>query len=112
MVNIFKYTSYRKYLLDFYNERKAKKPTFSYQVFANKAGFKSKSFIKLVIDGKKNLTKESAFKINKVLKLDHKPFSYFEDLIAFNRAKSLKLRNYFFVVFLILRTHVNNQLSL
>jgi uncharacterized protein (TIGR02147 family) len=88
--------NYRDFLLDFYNEQKARRATFSYQFFANKAGFKSKSFIKLVIDGKKNLTKDSIEKVNRVLKLDEKPFSYFEDLVAFNQAKSLKMRNYFF----------------
>ena len=96
MPNIFKYMNFRDFLLAFYNEKKASNPAFSYQIFANKAGFKSKSFIKLVIDGKKNLSPESTAKINKVLKLKDKSFSYFEDLIAFNQAESLEMRNYFF----------------
>ncbi len=96
MLNVFEYTNYRKFLLDFYHEQKSKNESFSYQIMANKAGFRSKSFIKLVIDGKKNLTRESALKINSVIKLNEKAFSYFEDLIAFNQAKTLKLRNLFF----------------
>ncbi len=53
MPNIFNYMDYREFLEDFYDEQKSANKAFSYQYFANKAGFKSKSFIKLVIDGKK-----------------------------------------------------------
>jgi len=96
MPNIFAYLDYREYLKTVYEERKASNPSFSYQVFADKAGFKSKSFLKLVIDGRKNLTEQSLAKLNSVLKLPPKAFSYFEDLVAFNQAKSLKHKNLFF----------------
>jgi len=61
----------------------------------NKAGFKSKSFIKEVIDGKKNLTEESARKFNSVLKLGDKAFLYFLDLTDLIHAKSLDKKNYY-----------------
>jgi uncharacterized protein (TIGR02147 family) len=96
MPNIFNYMDYREFLKDFYTCHKAENPGFSYKIMADKAGFKSKSFIKLVIDGKKNLTADSLQKLNKVLKLNDNAFSYFDDLVAFNQAKSLKMRNYFF----------------
>ena len=96
MPNIFGYLNYRDFLRDYYLEQKAKNPNFSYQLFANKAGFKSKSFIKLVIDGRKNLTGISLSKSAKAMNLGPKTFSYFEDLVAFNQASSLKLRNFFF----------------
>lgn len=96
MPNIYNYLNYREYLEDFYNERKKEDSTFSYQVFADKAGFKSKSFIKLVIDGRKNLSKASIPKLNRVLKLKGKAFSYFNDIIAFNHAKKLSERNRYF----------------
>ena len=96
MVNIFNYIDFREFLKDFYTAHKRENPVFSYQIMADKAGFKSKSFIKLVIDGKKNLTADSLQKLNKVLKLNDKAFSYFDHLVAFNQAKSLKMRNYFF----------------
>lgn len=96
MPNIFAYLNYREFLRDYYREEKAKNPAFSFQFLANKAGFKSKSFVKLVIDGRKNLSEDSLGKLGKALKLGPKPFSYFEDLVAFNQAGSVKLRNYFF----------------
>jgi len=96
MPNIFDFLDYREYLEAFYKNKKASNRAFSYQLFADTAGFKSKSFIKLVIDGKKNLSPESAKKINKVLRLGDKSFSYFIDLIAFSRCRTIQERNYHF----------------
>ncbi len=93
MPNIYNYLNYREYLEHFYNERKQGEGIFSYRIFAEKAGFKSKSFIKLVIDGKKNLSDDSAKRINRVLKLKDKSFSYFIELLTFNHAKTLKQKN-------------------
>lgn len=96
MLSIFTYFNYREFLQDFYNEQKSLNKAFSYQYFANKAGFKSKSFIKHVIDGKKNLTADSIEKLNNVLKLKDKSFSYFTDLVAFNQAATIEQRNFLF----------------
>jgi uncharacterized protein (TIGR02147 family) len=93
---IFNYLDYREFLKDFYEEQKAEKPSFSYQWWADKAGFKSKSFIKLVIDGRKNLTDESLEKLNLVLKLAEKPFSYFKDLVAYNQVSTHALKKFYF----------------
>lgn len=96
MVNIFNYLNYRKFLQDFYDEQKRTAPAFSFQYFAKRTGFKSRSFLKLVMDGKKNLSEESARKFNAALKLDAKEFSYFQDLITFNQTDSPELRNVYF----------------
>lgn len=96
MISIFTYFNYREFLQDFYNEQKALNKAFSFQYFANKAGFKSKSFIKHVIDGKKNLTADSIEKLNNVLKLKDKSFSYLTDLVAFNQASTIDQRNFLF----------------
>jgi uncharacterized protein (TIGR02147 family) len=96
MLNIFNYLDYREFIEDFYEDKKAANPHFSFQVFASMAGFGSKSFIKLVIDGKKNLTEKSVEQVNRALKLTDKSFSYFKDLVGFNQASSLQLRNFYF----------------
>jgi uncharacterized protein (TIGR02147 family) len=96
MPDIFKYLDYREFLDDFYLEKKRGNPRYSFQLLAQQAGFKSKSFIKLVIDGKKNLTEESADRLNKALKLPEKSFAYFKDLVEFNQSSSLPVRNYCF----------------
>jgi uncharacterized protein (TIGR02147 family) len=45
MPDIFTYSNSRLFLKDYYGERKKAHPSFSYRYFANKAGFKSKTFI-------------------------------------------------------------------
>lgn len=96
MPKIYDYFNFRDFIRDFYIENKSLDKSFSFQIFADRAGFKSKSFIKLVIDGKKNLTVESIKKINNVLKLSSKAFSYFSLLVKFNQAPTLKDRDTYF----------------
>lgn len=96
MPKIFDYLDYREFLKDYYAEKKAAMPSFSYQIFASRAGFGSKSFLPHVIDGKRDLSRDSIFKIGTALKLDAKSFSYFEDLVGFNQAKSPKQKSHFF----------------
>jgi uncharacterized protein (TIGR02147 family) len=105
MPNLFAYLDYRQYLKDYYEEKKAANPVFSYQAFANKAGFKTKSFLKMVITGKKNLSESSLQKVAAALKLDSKSIAYFEDLVAFNQAKSLRLRNQLLEKLLVHKVH-------
>jgi uncharacterized protein (TIGR02147 family) len=87
MLNIFNYLDYRCYLNDFYKEQKAKSLSYSFNYFARKAGFKSKSFFHEVISGKKNLSKDSVFALQRLLNLNDKSFSYFEALVQFNQTK-------------------------
>lgn len=96
MKSIYNYFDYREYLYDFYKVKKEESSSFSYRLFSDRAGFKSKSFIQHIIDGKKNLSDESTEKLNKVLKLSKKQFQYFKDLIGFNQAKSVSVRNLYF----------------
>jgi hypothetical protein len=59
MKSIYKYIDYRKYLKDFYDESKAAKHYFSYRFFAQRAGLKAPILLKLVIDGKRNLSRKA-----------------------------------------------------
>ena len=96
MPRIYDYFNYRHYLQDFYVEKKSADNHFSFQSFADTCGFKSKSFVKLVMDGKKNLTNDSVQRLNKTLGLGTKAFSYFSVLVKFNQAKTVKERNKYF----------------
>jgi uncharacterized protein (TIGR02147 family) len=96
MANIFEYTDYRKYLADYYQEKKAAKRSFSYNSFSLKAGFKNKGFLYHVIHGKKNLSKVSVIKISQAIKHKRNEAEYFENLVFFNQASDLKERNYFY----------------
>ena len=71
-ISVFDYLDHHKFLKDYFEEKKAHCPFFSYKYFAQKAGFSSPNFLKLVIDGKRNLTKDSVFKFCKAMGLNKK----------------------------------------
>jgi uncharacterized protein (TIGR02147 family) len=96
MPNIFDYTDHRKFLNDFYDEAKKRNPHFSYQVFSEKAGIKSKGFLFNVIRGSRDLSKSNVFGLIQAMKLNKKEAEYFENLTAFNLAKSLNERNHYY----------------
>ena len=93
MPNIFDYLDYRRFLYDYYTERKLREPSFSYRIFAEQAGFHSKSFIKHVMEGTKNLTDDSVLKLNRALNLKKKAFSYFNELVHFNHSSTSEEKN-------------------
>jgi hypothetical protein len=67
MPNVFEYTDYRKYLADWFGEKKKAQPAFSYASFAQKAGFSDRGFFHNVIHGKRGLTKESLVKVSQAI---------------------------------------------
>ncbi len=86
--NIFNYVDYRKYLRDLYGFKKQESKHFSHRVFVRKCGFSSPNFLKLVMDGKRDLGKTALKKIVDALfkrKLDRE---YFIALTCFDQAKS------------------------
>ncbi len=78
---IYTYIDYRKFLKDFYHFKKSGIRRFSYRSFSEKAGFSSPNFIKLVIDGRKNLGKESIPKLCKAMEPNKKQTEYFSYLV-------------------------------
>jgi uncharacterized protein (TIGR02147 family) len=88
--SIFLYSNYRFFLSDYYTAKKNGVSRYSYKLFTETVGFSSASFLKLVIDGKKNLTKDSVQKIARGLKLTIKASDYFETLVFFNQAKTVE----------------------
>lgn len=84
----FGYTNYRHYLRDFYEQQKASTRGYSYRSFSKAAGFSSPNYLKLVIDGERNVSPEAVQKISQVLKLKGTMASYFEVLVKMNQASS------------------------
>jgi len=93
---IFHYHDYRSFLRDYFDFAKNKDGKFSYRFFAQRAGFSSGSFLKLVIDGQRNLTNESINKISKGFKLKKQEHEYFEKLVFMNQASSHEVRNFYY----------------
>jgi uncharacterized protein (TIGR02147 family) len=93
MKHLFDYMNYRDYLRDSYSEKKREHPFYSFRLFSQKAGFTSPNFLKLVIDAKRNLSKESVFKFSKALSHTKREAEYFEHLVFFNQSKTLEEKN-------------------
>lgn len=85
MKTIYAYSNYREFLKDMVQELKNSQPSFSYRYFAKKAGYTSPNFLKLVIDGKRNLSEESIHKFAEVFKLGRKEKRFFELMVHYNQ---------------------------
>jgi uncharacterized protein (TIGR02147 family) len=84
--SIYDYLDYRGFLKDRFYEVKSRNPLFSYQSFSRMAGAKSTSFLKLVIDGKRNISDSGIGMISKGFHLTEPERKYFECLVKFNQA--------------------------
>ena len=87
MNDILEYTSYRRYIADYYAERKAKS-AFSWQEFATLAGFSSSIFLKYVSEGRYNLGEATAARVAAAMKLADYECDFFVELVKFDHAKT------------------------
>ncbi|MEW6057515.1 MAG: TIGR02147 family protein [Bdellovibrionota bacterium] len=85
---IFEYRDYRQYLRDYYDEAKKKRRQFSHRFFTSKAGLASPMHLKLVMEGKRNLTHKTLPKFVRGLGLSDREAEYFENLVYFCQASS------------------------
>jgi len=72
-----------------YEQRKEVDGYFSYRFFSGKAGFRSPNFLKLVIDGKRNLSPDSVEKFVRALKLNRREADFFRILVHLNQARTV-----------------------
>lgn len=84
--SVFEYTDYRTFLKDLYSFNKEQTNYFSYRYFSKKAGFQSPNFLKLVIDGKRNLSAKSVSIFCQALKLNSEEAQFFRNLVEFCQA--------------------------
>ena len=87
MKEIVEYTDYRKYIQDYYDERK-RTSAFSWHMFAQKAGFASDVYLKYVCEGKKNLSVGSAGSVANAMGLVGFEYEYFVLMVSYAHAKS------------------------
>jgi uncharacterized protein (TIGR02147 family) len=96
MPNIFEYHDFRAFLRDMYTFKKEQYQQFSYRSFALKAGFSSPNFLKLVMDGQRNLTNESVAKMAQGFSLKKNEREYLESLVFMNQAQNHDERNHYY----------------
>lgn len=92
-IDVFGYLDYRAFLRDVYLAKKAERRGFSFRAFSRRAELKSPNYLKLVMDGERNLTRAMAERFAGALGLDAESAAYFVDLVAFNQARTVGERS-------------------
>lgn len=87
--SIFDYLDYRRFLEDFTAYLKSK-GQYSIRKFAAQAGFKSNSFMRMVVTGKRNLSTESVRKLSTAFRLTERETEFFEKLVIFAQSETLQ----------------------
>lgn len=87
MKSVFAYQDYRAFLQDYFDEMKGRK-LLSWRIFAKQAGFSSPSYLKLVCQGKTNLSAAGVNQVAEALDLKSVELDYFKILVNFNQAKN------------------------
>jgi uncharacterized protein (TIGR02147 family) len=82
------YDDFRKFLKDYYSERKRRFPYFSYRYFCKKAGLKSPSHFLEIIEGGRRLTSKMLDSFIKGMALTDSDARYFAALVSFNQSKN------------------------
>lgn len=80
------YTDYRAFLRDSFASAKAMGNPVSNRWLARRLGFRSFSFITMLLQGKRNLTKPNREKFARLLNLDPADTQYFSALVEYNQA--------------------------
>ncbi len=93
------YLDYRQYLQDFYLYKRSQTQNqlrpYTYSVFAASADIKSPNYLKMIIEGKRNLSEDMIMKFAKALSLNKARSNEFKLLVLFNQATDPSERNLF-----------------
>lgn len=87
MISIFSYTDFRKYLGDYYEDRKKEQPRFSFRFLTAQAGINLGNFAKM-LKGGRNLSLGAAVKLARALKLNKRERDYFQAMVLFCQAEN------------------------
>lgn len=91
---VFDYADYHEYLRDWIEERKSKGLVASYQWLATRMGLKSRSFLRLVALGSKDLSPAATLKLSQALGHTALEEEYFVVLVALNNCSDLEEKNH------------------
>lgn len=86
MKPVMEYQNFRIFMRDFYTDRKTRSG-YTWRDFAKAAGYSSPVFLKLVCDGKANLSKVGVERVAQAIGLAGVDLQYFRLLVDFNQEK-------------------------
>lgn len=96
---VSEYLDYRQFLQDFYLFKRSQTQNqlrpYTYSVFAAAADIKSPNYLKMIIEGKRNLSEDMILKFAKALGLNKARSTEFRFLVLFNQATDPSERNLF-----------------
>lgn len=97
MPNISNYVDFRQFLLDFYNARREASSRdlrpYNYAMFSAAADIKSPNYLKMIIDGKRNLSPEMISKFAKAMGLNKDQSEEFRLLVLMGQETEPGQRN-------------------
>src|SRR5688572_9924380 len=91
--NVYTYSDYRTYLADHYRYAKAAEYGFSFRAFSQRAGIRSTNYLKLVMDGERNLSPGMAARFARGCGLSGDRAEFFCELVNYCQAESVQDRN-------------------
>lgn len=96
--DLSEYMDYRLYLSDFYHAKKAQTQSairpYSYAIFSAAADIKSPNYLKMIIEGKRNLSPDMVVKFAKACGFNKAQTQEFLLLVNFNQSEDPADRNY------------------
>lgn len=92
--NIYEFLDVSSYLTSFYQYRKSKTASFSYEIWAIELGIKSRSLLRMVVLGQRPITKSFAETLSYGLQLNPNEIKYYFLLVEHTRAKSKQQKNF------------------
>lgn len=89
-MRIYEFLSYREWLEYWYTQKKDENSKWSYRMIARLCNQKSPSFLKDIIQGRRNLTMDHLQKLSKYMNLNEMEFGYLSDLVVFEDSKNIE----------------------
>jgi uncharacterized protein (TIGR02147 family) len=93
--SIYTYYDYRQFINDFYHEKKASNPIYSYRYIAGKVGIDHALIVK-ILQGKRHVSTEKIEDFATFLGLSSRQKEYFRILVTFGKAKNNEERKLYF----------------
>jgi uncharacterized protein (TIGR02147 family) len=105
--NIFTYSDYRKYVKDYFLRQKTQTNGFSHRSFATELGLSTTNFMLLVMQGKRNISPSTCFKLSEVMGHNKCEAEYFGNMVNYGQAKKPKEKDVYYSRMVTLRKEMN-----
>lgn len=92
-VDVFAFRDHREFLRAFYERKAGQQAGFTYAAFSERVGVRTPNYLRLVIDGQRNLSDELTQRFGQACELTGDALAYFCALVAYGQAKTATERS-------------------